>query len=209
MASNSTSRRRYEQRLRAEAAEETRRRILDAAYQRLRQTPTRPLSVDEVARSARVARSTVYLVFGSRAGLFDALADDLLRRTRFDRVVQAVAHPDAREHLRGGIRAGVAMFAADRDVRRALSSMAQLDQETLGGAVRRWEADRAGGMAHLARRLAEQDVLRPDVTVEQAAHLLWVLTSFDSFDLLYTGRGLPAEEVADILVAAAERSLCR
>ncbi|HEX6673970.1 MAG TPA: hypothetical protein VF486_02950 [Actinomycetes bacterium] len=101
------------------------------------------------------------------------------------------------------------MFAADRDVRRALFSMAQLDQDTLGGAVGRWEADRAGGMAHLARRLAEQDVLRPDVTVEQAAHLLWVLTSFDSFDLLYTGRGLPAEEVADILVSAAERSLCR
>ncbi len=139
----------------------------------LRQTPTRPLSVDEVARTARVARSTVYLVFGSRAGLFDALADDLIERARFDRVVQAVAHPDAREHLRGGIRSGVAMFAADRDVRRALFSMAQLDQGTLGGAVRRWEADRAGGMAHLARRLAEQGVLRPDVTVEQAAHPPW------------------------------------
>jgi AcrR family transcriptional regulator len=170
---------------------------------------TQPLSVDEVARTARVARSTVYLVFGSRAGVFDALADDLIERAGFDRVVQAVAHSDAREHLRSGIRSGVAMFAADREVRRALFSMAQLDQETLGGAVRRWEADRAGGMAHLARRLAEQGVLRPDVTVEQATHLLWVLTSFDSFDLLYTGRGLPTNEVADILITAAERSLCR
>jgi AcrR family transcriptional regulator len=203
------SKRKYTQRLRAESAEQTRRRILDAAYQRLRETPTRPLSVDEIARAARVARSTVYLVFGSRAGLFDALAEELLQRSGFGRVVQAVANPDAREHLRGGIRSGVEMFAADRDVRRALFSMAQLDQQTLGGAVGRWEADRAGGMDHLARRLAEQGVLRPDVTVAEAAHVLWVLTSFDSFDLLYTGRGLPAAEVADILITAAERSLCR
>ena len=34
-------------------------------------------------------------------------------------------------------------------------------------------------------------------------------TSFESFDLLYTGRGLPVDEVAEALVTAAERSLCR
>ena len=28
---------------------------------------------------------------------------------------------------------------------------------------------------------------------EQAADVLWLLTSFDGFDLLYTGRGLPAD----------------
>ena len=73
------SKRRYEQRLRAEAAEETRRRILDALYDRLREAPADPVSVDEVARIARVARSTVYLVFGSRSGLFDALTEHLFQ----------------------------------------------------------------------------------------------------------------------------------
>lgn len=34
------------------------------------------------------------------------------------------------------------------------------------------------------------------VTAGQAADLLWLLTSFDSFDLLYTGRALPVDEVA-------------
>ena len=70
----------YEQRLRARSAEETRRRILDAVYERLREAPAEPVSVERVARMAGVARSTVYLVFGSRAGLFDALGDDLLRQ---------------------------------------------------------------------------------------------------------------------------------
>jgi hypothetical protein len=32
---------------------------------------------------------------------------------------------------------------------------------------------------------------------------------FDSFDQLYTGRGMSADEVAAALIATAERSLCR
>jgi AcrR family transcriptional regulator len=70
--------RKYEQRLRADAAAETRRRILDAVYQWLRETPAEPVSIDRIARLARVARPTVYLVFGSRAGLFEAVGADLL-----------------------------------------------------------------------------------------------------------------------------------
>ena len=151
-----------------------------------------------MARTAGVSRSTVYLVFGSRAGLFDALTTDLWwHRAGFQAVVDAVEHPDAREHLRGGIDAGVRVFAAHRDVFRALFSMAQLD------------ADAVGGMAHLAQRLAEQEVLRPEVTVDEAADLLWLLASFDSFDQLYTGRNLPVDDVSRTLIAAAERSLCR
>ena len=60
--------RKYEQRVRAEAADETRRRILDAVYERLRAAPSEPVALDRVARRAGVARSTVYLIFGSRGG---------------------------------------------------------------------------------------------------------------------------------------------
>jgi len=201
--------RKYEQRLRAEAAEETRRRILDAVYERLRKAPTQPVSVEEVARAARVARSTVYLIFGSRAGLFDALAADLMERGGFERVLTAVAHPDARETLRRGIRASCEYFAAFRDVHRVLFSTAKLDPEATAGAVQRSEARRSGGMAYLAQRLTEQDLLRPEVTVDDAAHILWLITSFDSFDLLYTDRGLSVDEVARLLVTTAEHAVCR
>jgi AcrR family transcriptional regulator len=201
--------RKYQQTLRAEATEETRRRVLDAVYERLHAAPTEPVSVDHIARTARVARSTVYLIFGSRAGLFDALAADLLHRGGFDRVLEAVAHPDAREHLRAGIRASAEFFAADRDVHRALQSMSALDPRALGGAVQRSEERRTGGMAHLAQRLADQELLRPDVSVREAANLLWLLTSFDAFDLLYTGRGMSVDEVATALITTVERGLCR
>lgn len=201
--------RKYQQRLRAEAAEETRLRILDAVYQRLRDAPTEPLSLDQVALRARVARSTIYLAFGSRAGLLDAFTDHLWARSGLPDLTDAVANPDVREHLRGGIAAASRMFAAERDVYRVLFSMSQLDPRSVGGAVDKMFQERAGGMAHLAQRLADDGLLRPDTTVETAAHVLWVITSFDSFDSLYTNRRLTLEETVELLVLTAERTLCR
>ena len=201
--------RRYEQRMRAQSAEDTRRRILDAVYERLREAPSEPVSVDRIARMAGVARSTVYLVFGSRAGLFDALARDLMDRAGFAELVQAVRHPDAREQLRGGIAAAARIFAAERDVLRALFSMALLDDEAVGDAIRRSEADRSRGMQRLARELNDQGLLREGLTIADATHLLWVLTSFDAYDLLYTGRRLSLDEVIRLLVEGAERAVLR
>jgi hypothetical protein len=123
--------------------------------------------------------------------------------------VEAVKHPDAREHLRGSLRAASEVYAAERDVARALYSMGLLDPDAMAGAAQRLENSRAGGMEYLARRLADQGALRPGVTEAEATDILWVIASFDSFDLLYTGRGLAPTEVADHLIAMAERSLCR
>jgi AcrR family transcriptional regulator len=201
--------RRYEQGLRAEAAEETRRRILEALYERLRERPSEPVSVEEVAGAARVSRSTIYLIFGSRAGLFDALAAELFRSGEFERVERAVANPDGRESLRGGIRGGAEMYAAHVEVIHALRSMAQLDASAAAGTVQRLEEGRSRGMDDLAQKLAAQDLLRPGLSVDEAAHVLWLVTSFDAFDVLYSGRGLPVDAVVEILTTTAERSLYR
>jgi AcrR family transcriptional regulator len=199
--------RRYEQRLRAQTAEETRRRILDALYDQLREAPARPVSVDATARAAGVARSTVYVIFGSRAGLFDAFAADVLERGGFQRVVDAISDPDPRVHLRDGIAGGVHTFAAHRDVFRVLVSMAELDADAVGGAMQRMDVRRTKGMTRLARRLHRNGLLREGVTAKQAADRLWILTSFDAFDLLFSGRGMSADAVARTLVDMAEHAL--
>jgi AcrR family transcriptional regulator len=201
--------RRYEQRQRAETAEQTRRRIIDAVIARLQKAPAESVSIDRIAEMAGVARSTVYAIFGSRAGLFDAVAADVLERDDYEQLLEAKHEPDAREHMRVGFRTGTAMLAADRDIVRALFSMAQLDEGAVGNSVRKREENRAAGMARLAGRLAEQDLLRPGVDIEEAENILWVLTSFESFDLLHTGRGLSTEAAADLLSATAERALLK
>ncbi len=202
------STRKYEQRLRAEHADETRRRILDAVAQCLRERPTEPVRLDQVASVARVARSTIYLVFGSRAGLFDAFTEDLWARTGLPALTEAVGHPDARQHLRGGIAAATRMLAAELDVYRVLYAMSRLDPDSVGGAVDKMRSERSGGMAYLARRLAEDGALRDGLSVERAADMLWVLCAFETVDLLLTDRGLGVEETIEVIVNMAEHAVC-
>ena len=71
------------------------------------------------------------------------------------------------------------------------------------------EKRRAGGMRYLAQRLAENSVLRDDVTLEQAADVLWVLCSFETFDTLYTDRDKSLDETIQLIAWTAEQSLCR
>jgi AcrR family transcriptional regulator len=205
----SVSKRPYRQQLRAEAAEETRQRILDALYERLREAPAEPVSVEEIAGLARVSRSTVYLAFGSRSGLFDALTEHLLRGVGYDRIEEAVRHEDAREVLRGGLEGGVLMYAAHHDVLRVLYAAGKLDPDGAGRAIAGSERRRYESMGWLANRLHEQNSLRADVTPERAAHVIWLLASFDAYDLLATGRGLEADEVTEMLTDTGERALLR
>ena len=201
------ARRPYTQRVRAQAAEENREHILDALYERLREAPERTISVDEVARRAGVARSTVYLVFGSRSGLFDALIDRLLSGAGYQRILEAVRRPDPRESLRGALAGGVDMYAAHHDVLRILGSMAKLDPEGVGQAIARGENERSRGVARQATRLHEQGMLRPEVTVERATAVIWLLAGFDAYDALATGQGLHPDQIVDVLVDTAESAL--
>jgi AcrR family transcriptional regulator len=200
--------RQYVQRARAEAAEGTRRRILDAARATLERGPIGALKVDEVAKAAGVSRSTVYLLYGTRAGLFDALARYLRDESGFDELIVAFRMPDALDALRTAQRVAVGMYAKMPDLARALFTLSAIDPDAVA-AVRAIEDGRRPGQASIARRLAEQGYLRSDVSVEEATDILTVVTSFQAFDELFTGSGLPVDAVADRLIAMAERSICR
>jgi AcrR family transcriptional regulator len=201
--------RRYEQTRRAEQTAETRRRILDAVQEGLRKGPVRALTLDAVARDTGVARSTVYLIFGSRDGLIEAVAKDVAKRSGIAAIVAAEGDPDARETVRRGIRGGVQMYAADPEVFRALHALSRLDAAAFGAADPLLDRHRTVGMATVAGRLAEQGALRDGVDAAEAADLLWVLTGFEAFDQLFTGRGLDAAAVSERLVAMAERAVLR
>jgi AcrR family transcriptional regulator len=194
------------QRVRAAGAEETRRRILDTAYQMLAREPAPGVSLDRLAREAGVARSTVYVVFGSRTGLFQTLGHDFLDRLGFDRLVAAYRLPDACDALLTSLREGVRLYADGRDVGRALFSLSLMDPDA-AQAIVVLEHGRSEGMRHLAQRLRDQEYLRADLGVTEAADVLWVLTGFETFDQLFTGRQLSRATVAKRIVAMAEREL--
>ncbi len=124
--------------------------------------PLGALKVDEVARAAGVSRSTVYLLYGSRAGLFDALARHLRDTAGFEELVVSSRLPDALEAYRTSARIAVRMYARVPDLARALFTLAAIDPDAVA-AVRAIEDGRRPGQVHLARGLAAQGYLREDV----------------------------------------------
>ena len=204
----STPKRSYRQKARAESAADTRQRIIEVARDQLARAPLQHVGLPEIADGAGVARSTIYTVFGSREGLLVAVAEDLLDRGGFARIGEALRNPDVVRGFEQSIEVAMELYSRERPVGQALLSLAAVDRDASSAAAR-LNLGRREGMRRLAERMSAQGVLRDDVTVDEAADVLWVITSFETFDQLYTGRDLHADTVGKRLVAMAKRTLCR
>jgi AcrR family transcriptional regulator len=93
------SARAYRSDLRAEQAEETRGRILDAAL-RVMTTGVASLSIPAVAREAGVSVPTVYRHFGTKAELLAAMYPHAARRSGLDKLPLPTSVGDLRTTLR-------------------------------------------------------------------------------------------------------------
>jgi AcrR family transcriptional regulator len=104
----------YHSELRAEQAEGTRSRILDAAL-RVMSTGLASLSVPAVAREAGVSVPTVYRHFGTKADLLARMYPHAARRAGLD----GVPDPSTVDDVKGAVRAVIERIDALDDVSRA------------------------------------------------------------------------------------------
>jgi AcrR family transcriptional regulator len=202
-----TAKRPYRQRLRAESSALTRQRIIEAARQVLTTQPFHGFNISEVADQARVVRSTIYTVFGSREGLLRAVTQDMTERGGWKRMREAFRDPDAWQSIRRNLEEGTRMIASEHSVALAITVLAAVDPDAAVVAAEMDEV-RLRGVHSLARRLGEQGYLRPELSQEEAVDILWVLTSWNTFNQLYGGRELDQPAVADRLVTTARLTLC-
>ena len=201
--------RQYVQRARAEAADATRRRILDAARATLERGPGGRAE----GRGGRPDRGRVALdglpavrLAGRPLRRARAPSPRRGRVRRADPRVPPARRAARRCAARSGPRSGCTRRCRSWPGR--CSRWRPIDPDAVA-AIRAIEDGRRPGQAEIARRLAEQGYLRDGVDVDEATDILTVITSFQAFDELFSGSGLPAEVVADRLVAMAERSICR
>jgi AcrR family transcriptional regulator len=103
----------YRSALRAEQAEETRSRILDAVM-RVMSTGLASLSVPAVAREAGVSVPTVYRHFGTKADLLDQVYPHAARRAGFDQVPDPTTIGDVKRAVRGFVERLDALNDLDR-----------------------------------------------------------------------------------------------
>ena len=183
---------------RAETVEQTRERIIDATRELLAREGYPQASVDEVARVADVARATVYYQFGSKKGLIEAVIQDIQQRAGQGAVVDSVEVVDPVDAVRQAFVMGSRFWAAERPLVHKLTGLAAVDADVrrILAAV---ERDRLPLLARLVERLVGAQRLVPSYSTEEALHVLWMLSSFEAFDQLFTGRGLPVEDIARLL----------
>jgi len=204
----SIPRRSYNQKARAENAAETRRRIIEVTRDLLARAPLENVSLPAIAAEAEVARSTVYAIFGSREGLMVAVAEDLLERGGFARIGQALRGPDVVRAFETSMDVAMELYSQEHEVSWALLSLAAVDRDASSAAAR-LNFGRRDGMRKIAQRMHDQGVLRDDVTVDEAADVLWLITSFETFGQLYRDRSLTPKQVGERLMAITRRTLYR
>lgn len=168
---------------REEGIGEGRRRILDAARDLLRTATAYPgFTVDAVARGADVARATVYYQFGSKAGLLEAVCDDLAEAGGMADLSRVFTIPDPDAAIHDFVTAFAGFWAADRVVMRRLRALAALDPD-VGAVIAARDQRRRQGLAVLVSRLPAS-AGSAGRAAEQTVQMLYALTSFESFDTI-------------------------
>jgi AcrR family transcriptional regulator len=174
----------YRSDLRAEQAEETRGRILDAAG-RVMATGVASLSVPAVAREAGVSVPTVYRHFRTKAELLAALYPHAARRAGLD----AIPDPATVRDVRDAVRAIFERLDALDDVSRAAFASPIADQVRHATMPSRVERIRALGKS-VEPPLSDADL-------DRITRILVILISSSSLRTWRDHLGATPEQAAD------------
>ena len=203
-------RRPYDGSRRREQARLGREAILAAARQRFLHEGYSVTTITSIAAAADASPDTIYKTFGGKAGLLRSLCEDALRGShpepaeqRSDAMQAAEADPQALLRGLGTLTTEIApriaplllLLAAASDTDRSLAQLrSELDQARLTR------------MTRVAQNLATKTSLRPGVSAQDAAEIMWTYSAPELYRLLVVDRGWSPERygqfVGDALIDA-------
>lgn len=164
-------------------------------------------TVADIAQEAGVSVETIYKAFGGKSGLVRSLYErglsgrgPVAAYQRSDEMRAELTDPRAIMHEWGLLTAEVASVVSP--IRLLMREAAAVDEE-IAELVAHSDAERLERMHHHARFLHERGCLRGDLTVSDAADVLWVCSSVELYELLVLQRGWStsrfAQFVADLM----------
>jgi AcrR family transcriptional regulator len=182
------ARRRYHSPLRADQAEQTRRRIVESAFRLFAERGYAGTTIAAVAEDAGVSPETIYLSVGGKRGLLEGAIEMAIAGAENqadhedDRWSTVAELPGADERLVKMVEHSCRILARTRPIHAVIRGAA--DKEAFAALLgRRLLHDRLTAQTERIRKYLRDD-LRPGLTVDQAGQRYCVLASPELYHLL-------------------------
>ncbi len=204
-----TKKRPYTSLVRERQADDTRRRIVEAARQLLQTEGYDGMTIEAIARRAEVSAPSVYAIFKSKTGLLIALLDQSMFGADYEEVVrQTLSATDPETRLRRAaavsrqIRsAQSAAFDLMRSAGVVAPELAKLEQQR-----EHLRYEKEEGMINFLR---DTGALRSGLSHRTARDIFWMLTGGDVYRMLVRERGWSPQKYQNWLADTLVRSLLR
>ena len=195
--------RRYDASRRREQARLNREAIVAAARQRFLDDGFTSTTIATIAADAGATADTIYKSFGGKAGLLRAMCEDALKgegpvpaEQRSD-AMQA-SETDPRRMLRGLGTLTTEVAPRINPLLLLLSTAAEADP-AMAQLRADFDAARLARMTQVAQILATKTQLRPGLSVEEAAEIMWAYSSPELYGLLVLTRGWRPERYSEFV----------
>ena len=173
----------------------TRTAVLAAAQRLFEADGYQATTMEKIAEEAGVSLKTAYLTYTTKGGLLRAVWDLLLKGDTDDAPVAArqnyrevLAEQDPERRLRLNARNAVVVKQRIGGILRVIRSAAPVDQD-MAALWALIQSDFHANQLAILAPLAAARQLRPRLTLEQAADILWTLNHPDVWLLLHGERG--------------------
>jgi AcrR family transcriptional regulator len=178
----------YQSPLRARAAADTRRNILDTAMGLFLEHGYGKVTVNDIAVGASLAPATVYASAGGKAVILATLIDEAMRDPIVDQTLNAVRRSTSGEEVlrvaAHGVRVDNERY---HDIIEVMKNAAAVDAAAMD-ILQRSDAGYRQALGQIARRLRTVKALKVGVSERVATDILWFYLGREAWHLLVADR---------------------
>jgi DNA-binding MarR family transcriptional regulator len=203
----------YDGRGRQEQARATRERVIDVARSVFLENGYGPTTVQAVAAKAGVSVETIYKGFGGKPGLVRAIQERGLEgrgprpaESRSNEVSAREEDPRVIVKRWGDFVVEISPIVSPMHL---LIRSAAASEPELASLLREIDDARLARMTQNARMLEDRGFLRPEVSVDEAAEIMWGYTAPELYELLVVRRGWSPRDLGTFVAEALEAALLR
>ena len=191
---------------RAQMATDTRLSIVEATRTLLAETGYPDISLDDIARKAGVSRQTIYVQFGSKSGVLQAVGEHIEHAALEGLIPTLLQASNPVEALRGGLERVVNFYEHNALVLRNLHAQTVYDA-SYAAVWRDKQQEIWSNTRRLVEWLDREGCLAAVWSVEEATDWFWAASSFESYHQLVGERGWTAEQFVQRIMQLVEKTL--